>query len=433
MNRFLIGILSVILLWSCSEHDDLDPVPQPSDIAQRTVIVYMSGENDLTTDQSDPGWSFLASDLNEMQIGSTLLNSRQHLIAFIDSVGSSNTPHLVEIAGGKSTEIHRYSSEFYASDPDKFREVLQWVVNNYPSQEYALVLWGHASGWILHSDTVAVSSSGASSRAYGLDRGWDQAGGSSRWMNITQMARALEGLPKLKYIFADCCNMMCAESAYELRHAADYLIGSPAEIPAEGAPYHELVPQFFSQSTTFYDDICRTYYDYFLDAYQSVAAYSPYNLSGYSVPLSAVDLNQMEQLAEATSSVVSTFAPYYPTELDLDELPFYFVADQRYSSDSPIMYDMKSIIRRFASESDYQRWLQIYNQAVVTQLVSRKWLTIFDVISRHFGTFPTDETQYGCLSMFVPQSNYSTAVEPHNTNIKSYQWYQHLNWSSYGW
>ena len=49
-------------------------------------------------------------------------------------------------------------------------------------------------------------------------------------MNITQMARAMKGLPKLDYIFADCCNMMCAEVAYELKDATRYLIGSPAEI-----------------------------------------------------------------------------------------------------------------------------------------------------------------------------------------------------------
>ena len=64
---------------------------------------------------------------------------------------------------------------------------------------------------------------------------------------------------KWKFIFADCCNMMGAEVAYELRNCADYLIGSPAEIPAKGAPYTPMVQHFFSQSEDFYASIVDTY------------------------------------------------------------------------------------------------------------------------------------------------------------------------------
>jgi hypothetical protein len=45
-----------------------------------------------------------------------------------------------------------------------------------------------------------------------------------------------KSLVHLKYIMFDCCNMMCLENLYELRSVADYIIGSPAEIPTAVLP-----------------------------------------------------------------------------------------------------------------------------------------------------------------------------------------------------
>ena len=427
MNRVIISIIGIVLFSACSKKEDPEPIPEP--VKQHTVLVYMSGENNLTEDSSYPGESYLADDLDEMKEGSYQLSSDQRLLVFIDSVGKSNPPHIVEISGGKTTEVYRFDSEFAASDPAKFREVVKWAMDNYPSEDYALVLWGHATGWVISNDTVA--SSRHATRAYGQDRGWDQTYGKERWMNITQIARALEGLPRLKYIFADCCCFQCVESAYELRSVADYLIGSPAEIPGEGAPYHKLVPKLFSQSTTFYRDICDTYYDFFIDAYQS-SPYTGYSwasyLAGYSVPLSAIDLSKMDALAAATSEVVATFAPQYPAELDLSGLPFYF----GYGG-YPVMYDIKSVIQKYAPSSAYTQWLTAYNQALAYSLVSRKWQTIYNSILNRFDQFPVDETLYGCVSMFFPQKDYANTTYKYNSRINNLQWYQCVNWSTYGW
>ena len=224
MNRLIIAIIGILVCCSCSKKDDIEPIPEP--VVQHTVLVYMSGENNLTKDSRSQNESYLADDLEEMKEGSYLLSKDQRLIAFIDSVGTNNYPHIVEIANGKATEVYRYDKEFYASDPQKFREIVKWTMDNYPSEDYALVLWGHATGWAVSNDTIA--SARKYTRAYGQDKGWDNSSNSSnseRWMNITQMAKALEGLPKFKYIFADCCCFMCVESAYELRNVADYLIG----------------------------------------------------------------------------------------------------------------------------------------------------------------------------------------------------------------
>lgn len=425
MNRIIIFLISLLLITACDKNEDPSPAPEPAK-AERTVLIYMSGENNLTQNYQDPGVSFLEYDLEEILEGSYKLNSNQHLICFIDSVGKDNKPHIVEMVNGKAKEAYRYDNDFYSSDPAKFREVLQYTIDNYPAKEYGLVLWGHASGWIIHNDTVPSTLKAREvTRGYGKDEGWDN-NGSSKWLNITQMAQALETMPKLKFIFADCCNFMCVEVGYELRNCAEYLMGSPAEIPGEGAPYHLFIEKLFSTSPTLYNDICNCYYDYFLDAYTQ-PVYSDWNLGGYSVPLSTFRLDQMENLAEATKQLMQTFMPKYPEQLDLTNLPYYFYNDRR------VLYDMKTVFKKYAPEADYNKWLKVFNTAVPYQAYSQKWMTIFSTIENDFYVFPQDTDLWGSVSMFFPQAYYSSCYFDYNARISKLQWYNAVDWASYGW
>ena len=425
MNRIIIFVISLLLFTACHKHDDPSPDPEPPVTqAQRTVLIYMSGENSLTQDTSTPG-SFLADDLNEIIEGSYQLADDVHLVCFIDSVGILNYPHIIEVANGKATEVYRYDSDFYACDPAKFREVLQYTIDNYPAKEYGLVLWGHGTGWVVSNDTVAASKARTITRAYGQDKGWD-TNSSERWMNISQMASALEGMPKFKYIFADCCCMQGVEVGYELRNTAEYFISSPAEIPGEGAPYHKILPKLFSTSPTFYKEICDCYYDYFIDAYMNDASY--YYLSGYSVPLSVFDLSKMDALASATKELMQSCMPKYPNELNLNGHPFYFAVNS-----TPVMYDIKSVFSQYASETDYKKWLEVFNTAVPYQLLSKKWMTIYTSLYNRFDSFPQNDDQWGCVSMFFPQSSYASSYYRYNDLIHSTQWYRAVNWPDYGW
>ena len=427
MNRIILFFISLLLFSACDKNEDPSPTPTPEPTqAERTVLIYLSGENNLTQDSQFPGESYMDFDMEEILEGSYKLNNNQHLICFIDSVGKDNKPYFIEVANGKAKEVYRYESDFYASDPAKFREVLQYTIDNYPAKEYGLVLWGHASGWIVHNDSVPnVLKAREVTRGFGKDEGWD-TNGSSKWMNITQMAQALETIPKLKFIFADCCNFMCAEVGYELRNCAEYLIGSPAEIPGEGAPYHLMIEKLFSTSPSFYNDICNCYYDYFTEAYTD-PDYRDWDLAGYSVPLSTFRLDQMENLADATKQLMKTFMPQYPEQLDLTNLPYYFFNDRR------VLYDMKTVFKKYAPESDYNKWLKVFNTAVPYQAYSLKWMSIFSTIRNDFDLFPQDTSLWGSVSMFFPQANYSNCYFGYNERIRKLQWYNAVDWPSYGW
>ena len=263
-------------------------------------------------------------------------------------------------------------------------------------------------------------------RSYGQDWGSDGNLGGEKYMNISQMARALETLPHLDYIFADCCNMQCIEVAYELRHATDYLIGSPAEIPGRGAPYHKMVPRFFQNDTTFYKGIIDTYYDYYKEYYAGDAY-----LSGYSLPLSVVDTRQLDSLLSATRDILPLFVPSYPQSLGLmqSHIAFYLYMN------TPLMYDMRAMMRYYTTGDVLSKWDDAFNKAVPYRRMSKKWYSMPSGQKEAFGSFIMDDDAYGCVSMFVPLNTqyYSNGTYRMNHTYKNYAWHQKLCWDRFGW
>lgn len=424
MKSFVLLFFAMVCLVACN-HDDDEPW-SPSANASRTVMIYMSGENNLTYSS---GYRFLRNDLNEIIEGSKHLSDNQRLLVFVDSLNTnklqSGNPVILEVHGGEVYTRYEFDSDFYSCDPHYFKEVLQWMTSNAKADSYGLVLWGHASGWIVSNDTISSSLSRKDiTRAYGQDDGTDASGNGVKWMNITQMARALEGLPKMEFIFADCCNMMCAEVGYELRNATKYLIGSPAEIPGEGAPYDKIIPYLYKNDSELYKGVIDTYYNYYLEDYKS-----DIELKGYSVPLSVIDTRQMDNLASATHDVLATFAPVCPESPMLDGLAYYWYYD------APIMYDMKAVIKANATLAAYSKWEESFKLAVPYYRMSMQWMTIYNGLEYRFGTFNQDENLYGCVSMFVPLNtpSYTFGIFRLNSTYTRYGWNRVVDWSRFGW
>lgn len=414
-SLYIIGLLA-LAVTGCHHHDD-----PYKDLSKRTVIVYMAGENSLSYNAT--------TDLMEMAVGSMQLSSNERLVAFVDQQ-SVNPPYIVEIKDSICDTVKVFREDFYASDPERFREVIEWIENRFPAanDNYALVLWGHATGWIVERDTIAQSRMMSSRRAYGLDYGNDNPQGERagvKWMNITQMARALEGLPRFRYILADCCCMMCVEVAYELRNVTDFLIGSPAEIPSDGAPYHLLVKPMFGETADFYREIVDTYFDYYQAEYQPVWSWAPSYLRNgdYSVPLSVVDTrsNNMEELAQATRNVLKS-----PDDFVTANQPYYFAMER------PTMYDMRSLMLNNLTSANYNSWMTAFSRAVPYSRSSSRWMTMYSLQRQGFFTFQLTEDNYGGLSMFVPNPVYdNTGSVSYNMGIKNMGWYEAVGWDRF--
>ena len=428
MRKLFIILCGAILLVGCKKDND-EPVKKDT---QRTVVVYISGDNNLST--------AALSDINEMKEGATGIPSDGRLIAFVDRSLAGEKPFIVEIKNDKNQPmdtLYKYPSDFYASDPDLFSEVLERVVGLCPSKEYGLVLWGHGSGWLVEPDTIAQK------RAYGIDETGNGSGG--KWMNMTQMARALKGLqtrnvmPKLSFIFADCCNMMCMEVGYELKDVTDYMIGSPAEIPGWGAPYKLMVAQLFKSGSNLYRGIIDTYYDYYADFNNlnpGEQSSWPYMKDGYSVPLSVIDTKYVGDLANKTHDMLERAQggyPMYPETPDLSGIALYC-----YNTYSlwpvDMMYDMRAIMERLLSAEDFATWDKTYQQAVPYYRMSMKWMTESYEQIQAFSNFDPN-LKYGCVSMFIPRvgQSYSYGNMPLNQTVQNFAWSRVMDWKRFGW
>jgi len=191
-------------------------------------------------------------------------------------------------------------------DPE---DVLKYAVSRYPAtRDYGLVLWGHSTGWLINSDSLAYT------RAYGVDNGINSATiDVGKWMNVPTLARVLKKLPHMRFIFADCCMFMCLESLYELRDVADFIIGSPAEVPQDGAPYQTVVPAMFDYDN-FATKIVDNYY---------VQKNGPNK--DLDLPLTVVKTSEMEPLAKATRTALQAVKDFHGAEYnDTKDLIYYF-------------------------------------------------------------------------------------------------------------
>ena len=403
MNRLIdiiIILCTLTIVSACKDEDEEETIVW----GDRTVIVYLSGENSLS--------SVVATDIEEMKRGSRLIGNN-NLVVYVDRSYKSELPWLARIRDGQITDsvsvadIGIDKRDVDSSDPTVMKAVLHYAVRHYPARrDYGLVLWGHSTGW-LSSDFSARRT-----RAYGIDNGHNSLSNTGNWMTIPDLQRVLSTVPHLKFIFADCCNFMCLESLYELRNVADYIIGSPAEIPEAGAFYTDVVPALF-ESTTFAVSI--------LNKYRPAEDICP--------PLAVVKTSEMENVAHATRNILQTIKEdmrdSYP---DMTGIIHYYNTNAKngYLPEYNIFYDAGDFFRHHAPEGDYRQWKESLNRAVVGKTMATRWETD-KVWSVFYSDFTMTEDNYHGVSMFVPQDPSKGNYANFNQEIRKLAWYHAVN------
>ena len=413
--KHLLTIISAILLFTaCSKDDDSPSTPPEPEPARRTVIVYMVGENNL-----DP---YMQNDINEMRQGRKQVAASENLVLYVDKLSKTEMPFIAKInTDGNLDTLYRYEQDFYSSDPDNMIDVIDRIYQMCPAKEdYGLVLWGHASGWLME-DSVATR------RGYGIDTGnnelrtyFDERSKESllkgKWLNIPSMQEAFKMLPmKWKFIMCDCCNMMNVEDGYELREVTDYLMGSPAEIPGYGAPYETIVPALFLHTENFYQAVIDAY----ADAYPN------------RVPLSVIKTSEMEALAETTRPLLSRINEYVNNESNLMDRHIYYNNTYVDGKRKHIMFDVREVVRKaFANEpSKYENWYQVFQRAVPYNRIAEMWQTD-SFIKINYNDFTVTDDYFSGVSMFFPMEQYGTEEWSCNKAIKKMSWYYAVGWPS---
>ncbi len=379
---------------------------------QRTVLIYMAGKSDLSTDTDKR--HYLNEDLEEIKQGSRLIGDDDCLLVFVRryQVGNAaETPWLARIWNGEVVDsvsvadMGIENTDARACDPEVMEQVMSYAFNHYPAKrDYGLVLWSHSTGWMIE-DEMPVT------RAFGLDKG-NTVGTTGKWINIPTMSKVLSRLPHLRFIMADCCNFMCLESLYELRGVADYVIGSPAEIPGRGAPYDKIVTSLFEH---------ETFYTSIVDKYQA-------SVKG-KLPLSVVKMSEMENVAQATARVMQSvnrnLSGNYPDMTGVIHYGHYYKYP-KFLAENNLFYDAGDFISRYAPASDYQQWKQALDKAVVKKHIAYAWNTqeSWDVF---YADFKMTEEKFHGVSMFVPQNPSTVRCAQYNEDIKQMQWYYAIN------
>lgn len=418
MKKILFAIIAMAVLASCHKDNEDEEIK-----ADRTVLIYISGECSL--------WDYVDADLNQMMVGSKSIGEN-NLLVYVDRGYTKEIPWLARVYKGQlidSVSIKdigkamnltpaqtAVADDPYSSEAQVMEGVLRYAFRKYPSKnnEYGLGLWGHGTGWLI-KDSVAYTAM-ARQKAYGIDNGRNAGDDNGKWLNIPSMAKLLSKLPHLTFLFWDCCNMMCLENGYELRNVTDYLIGSPAEIPGEGAPYQTVVPAMF-EKTTFWKSIVDRYFDQ--------------HAGGYEEPLSVIKTSEMEQLASATRTVLKAIAPKLPKPGDgypdmSDLIHYYYEGSYRQE-----FYDANDFILKFAETADYNSWKQALDRAVIYKKMATRWMIDKSNWKKYYGDyFTVTEEKYGGVSMFVP-----TYIQQLTDNryIKQMGWYYAAGYDEIGW
>lgn len=281
----------IVLGVSCAkESGDSGPilppqVEEPTPLTEsHTLIIYMQGNNGLA--------EFM--DNNLQRILTAYYEVPANLGRVIIFYDRGNYTRLTELyindGMAKQRLIEEYATSTSTVDKEFMEEVFAKAKEVAPAESYGLILSSHGGGWV-PADLYDVYLLGEGSRAespvarpmfYGQD--------DYDCMDIPDLVDAISDI-HFNYIIFDACFMGNVEALYDMRHSADYIIASPAEVLGSGFPYETMIPKLFEYEGHQLREICEDYMEFY---------------NGSSGTISLVDCSKFDQLVVAMRDVLSS-------------------------------------------------------------------------------------------------------------------------------
>jgi hypothetical protein len=352
--------------------------------AEWSFLVYLDADNNLEY--------FGIDDFLEMAtIGST---SKVNIVVQFDRIPSYDTRY------DDWTSTKRYLvtknmvpdisnaimdiGEANMGDPTTLINFVNWAKNNYPANNYCLVLWDHGSGWRNQGKEVVKSVCD------------DYTSGDT--LELSELKNALSqitsgGSDKIELIGFDACLMQMIEVAYELFDYCDYMTGSEEVEPAAGWVYDDIFSSLINNPTM-----------------------SPETLGGVivnsydSYTLSTLNLDFLEDVADEVSDLGS------------------ILQDDSFKS------NIQKAIRDVETYQDYD-FVDLYHFADLLQFyindgeVDSKTQTIMNKINnlvtseKHTANY---QNSHG-ISIYVPYNTYNEDYEYIDFSQDTY-WDEFLDW-----
>ena len=247
-------------------------------------------------------------------------------------------------------------------------------------------------------------------------------------MAVDDIARAVHGAGlHLRYIFMDCCLMQTLETAYALRQVCDYITASPAPIPGSGANYeHQLRNGLLADDPT---AMARTY----LADVQDEAQQTHYG--DFGLVISCLRTDRLDALAAALHAALPHATLAGHTEADMTNVLHYLTYSPSYGY-RPHSYDARQALSTLLPAAQQTAVLACLDDAVVWRGATEAcWIGPHDW---QFAHIDTAAGHYAAVSMFVPQSIYTTQAArcwygDLNQAFQSTAWYAACGFSSTGW
>ena len=146
MNRTLYLILTflIIILSSCEKDVIEEPKPVPAERVNRTILVYIVGDNgsyDLS--------SSLMKNFEDMKLGlESIITDDCNLIVYSEM--ENDVPHLIQLSnlgnGVKADTLFTYEERNPLSK-DVMSDVIKQTVTLFPAESYGFVFLSHSASW----------------------------------------------------------------------------------------------------------------------------------------------------------------------------------------------------------------------------------------------------------------------------------------------
>jgi hypothetical protein len=364
--------------------------------AKWTVMVYMAGDT-LET--------FGIEDFLEMSaIGSTadvnVVVQFDRTAGWDASYGNWTDTRRGLIQAGDTPGIHWGTSlgEVDMGATSSLSDFVNWGMSSYQADNYALILWGHGSGFDVCYDDITGDSISAKELNQVLSNASDS----------------------IDLVGADACLMSTIEFAYEIKDSASIFVGSQELEPGQGWNYTPVLSDLTLTPTLSATDLGNSVLNHYGQYYQSVG------FNGLDETLSMVNLASLrrEQPGNLVSAI-NTFASTVMGTASRRDLQFLDGHRDRHVSFGNGYYDYGDIGNIFGGVANDWRvssGIRTAAQAVVDALTT--------AIVNNYSAMPKAKG----LSLYFSNKGLNPAPTYNSGNLNfaaDTLWDEFLNWANW--
>lgn len=276
------------ILSSCSDNKGPDIPPETTE-AEHTLFIFMPWVEDTGLTNA------FAANIVHIQnaIKNDILGEDNKVVIFFMSSSSKATMFELKYSDGSSLrEVHKSYDNPKLTKAKDLTSLLEDVKECAKAKKYSMAIASHGLGWLPVGSPLAGSSgqsyywesdSSLRTRFFGGTTAKTQ-------IEVSDLAKAITDAGiKMEYILFDACYMSSIEVAYDLRNAAEYLIGCPTEVMESGFPYATITEHLFGDIDL--AGVCNG----FIDFYEN--SLSPYGTVGVIV------CSEMDKMASVMKEI----------------------------------------------------------------------------------------------------------------------------------